>query len=333
MKRHIRFIGLLIAIMVVFLVPTFAIAIDEEVFNDSFCQPFNPNPKRPFGLRELAYLDDVFYGYLGNAIYTWKPSDALPTKFCTIPTVPDWKEEWRGKALKDISAEDQTALSSAVEYIAEGDGALWGYNTLSGKIGKISQQGISWAAQTIDTSCLFQDGSFMLSVVPIQSFVDNGKLYVFGDDNEYIVSVSDPMALLSFDMSNGESNVLKTNTAINCCRYKPGYFLLLRRGDSSSMILSTLNMKTGTIEDLSLTVPFPDYTDEGLESVGGVAYDSKSDQVFFSMKSQVWKSTGGEPFQSVNKLPMDTDYRMRAWVLQDGRYALLSRSLWIRDVE
>ena len=51
----------------------------------------------------------------------------------------------------------------------------------------------------------------------------------------------------------------------------------------AAMILSTLDMATGALEDLPLTVPFPDRTREGLESVGGLTYDPTNDRILFSM--------------------------------------------------
>lgn len=332
MNRSIKSIGIIICIMAAFSMPALAMSGDEEVFGPAFCETLNPEPGNPFGLRELAYLDDVFYGYLGESIYTWQPGDAQPAQYCSMPSIPAWKEEWRSKSFNDLSTDDQTALTGAVDYIAAGDGALWGYNTLSGRIGKITEQGVTWASQPMDTSCLFQEGSIMLGVVPIQSFVEDGKLYIFGDNVKHIKPVNEPMVLLRFDMSSGEYDVLETKATINCCRYKPGSFLLLRRGDSSSMILSTMDIASGTIDDLPLKVPFPDRTYEGLESVGGLAYDLKNDQIFFSMKSQVWSSQGGKPFESVAKLPMETYYRMPAWVLPDGRYALFAVNLFVRQV-
>ena len=334
MKHLFRFLGLVLCIAVVFSGSAIALSGDEEVFGDAFCEPLNPKPGTPFGVGQVAVLNDVFYGYLGDTIYAWKPGDAQPKRYSSpLPAVPEWKEEWRDQPLKALYTDDQTALTGAVEYIAAGDGALWGYNTLSGRYGQITEQGITWAAQTLDTAGLFQGDTIMLNVVPNQSFVSDGKLYIFGDYSNPTATYSDNMILVRFDLSNGKLDILETKTAVGCCLYKPGFFLLVRRGDSSSMILSTLDMATGALEDLPLTVPFPDRTREGLESVGGLTYDPTNDRILFSMDSQVWASEGGKPFASVAKLPMESCYSMPAWVLPDGRYAILSCSLLILGVD
>lgn len=333
MRNKIKLLGVIVCIMVVFAMPAFAISGDAEVFDEAFCGPLNPNPSRPFGLRDIVNLDDVFYGYLGEAIYTWKPGDAQPVQYCSLPAIPEWKEEWRGKAFNDLSADDQAALTGMVNFIASGDGALWGYNTYSGNIGTITQKGIEWMSQRLDTAFLFFKGGILHGVDPIQSFVEDGKLYIFGDNVRHIEPVSEPMILIRFDISSGEYDVLETKTMVNCCKYKPGFLLLLRRGDSSSMILSKMDIASGIIEDLLVKVPFPDRISEGLESVGGLAYSLENDQIFFSMKSQTWVSQGGKPFETVAKLPFETYYRMKAWFLPDDQYVIFANNLYLREVE
>ena len=75
----------------------------------------------------------------------------------------------------------------------------------------------------------------MLNVVPNQSFVSDGKLYIFGDYSNPTATYRDNMILVRFDLSSGKPDILETKTAVGCCLYKPGFFLLVRRGDSSSM--------------------------------------------------------------------------------------------------
>lgn len=333
LKKMLRVLGLLTGVLMMLTIPLQAIANNQEVFDAEFCAPLNPEPDRPFGVREVASLDETIYGYLGEAIYTWKPGDLQPERYCSLPPIPEWKEKWRGKKYKDLSVKDQAALGESVDYIASGDGALWGYNLYSGKFGKITEQGIEWQKIKLDTSCLFREGSVECWAVPIISIVEGGRLYVFADNAGVIDPISEPTALLRYDLSSGEYEVLHTKTAINICRYTPGNFLLLRRGDASSMILSTMDTATGAIEDVPLRVPFPDMTDTGLESVGGLAYDPMNDQICFSMKEQVWKSVEGKPFESVAHLPTETYYRMPGWFLSDGRYAILASSLFVREVD
>ncbi|NLO85527.1 MAG: hypothetical protein GX096_08880 [Clostridiales bacterium] len=329
MKRTIMLMGIIICLAATFCMPALAASGDVEAFGEAFRESLNPNPGSPFGLRELVYLDGVFYGYIGDSIYTWAPSDAQPMPYCTIPTVPEWKEEWRTMSFGDLSAEDEAALTEAVDYIAVGDGALWGYNILSGKIGEITEQGITWMNQELDTSFVYKGDSILPLFLPIQSFVMDGKLYVFGDNVRHIEPLSEPEALICFDLSSGAYEIIDTKTALNCYPYKSGKLLLLRRGDSSSMILSVMDLQTGTLEDLPASVPFPDRSNEGLETVGGLAYDEQNDQTFFSIQKQVWRSKGGEPFESIAELDDQGSYRTLAWVLDDGRYAILHWSLLI----
>lgn len=305
--------------------PASAVVGDEVVFDPSFSQPLNPNPGRPFGIRAMVYLENTFYAYLGDAIYVWKPDDPKPTLYCSLPTTPIWKETWGNTMFKDLPDDEQAELAGAVDYIAGGDGALWGYNMLSGRIGKISRDGIAWSRQPLNTADFFKNGRIALYFMPIQSFVEDGQLYIFGN-NDGIKSLNATKPLLRFDMASGEYTILETKQARNLCPYQPGSILLARRGNKASMRLSVMDLKTGTMKDLQQTVPFPDKTDEGLASIGGLSYDPHRDQIYFVMeedivKSNVWQSREGEPFEIVKHLPTMVHTDVLAWVLPDGRYA------------
>lgn len=299
----------------------------EKPFGTDF---YKSLPDQPFYLKEGVFLNNIFYGCLNNTVYQWSPGDPEPVFYAELPPPPQWKNEWWSKPYQKFSPDDRTAIEAAVDFIASGDEAVWGYNMRSGKIGKITSQGVDWAQTRLDTSFLYVNDSFIIRIMPIVSFVEDGKLYIFAINNSPSDLLSnEPMVLIRFDITSGKHDILSTNNAVNLCRYKPGFLLLSRQGDSSSMTLSQMNITTGEIMDLPVKIPFQDQTgkDEAVNEVGGLTYDAKNDRIFFVMDDTIYQSTANQAFEkaaSLQKQYQMTYHSMLSWILPDGRYALKS---------
>lgn len=320
MNHHTKIIALLIAIMLSLTALTPALAQEDGIFDTD--------------IGWTVYQNKTFYAVAKGNVYAWAPDDSALRLYCTLPVPPMWEESWCSMTLDELPTDAQNELTAAVDMIAAGDGALWGYNLISGKVGKINEQGITWETQTIDTSCLFRKDSIMNYVTPIFSFVEDGKLYIFGDNSHQVEPLDDTKALLCFDLASGRCTTIDTKGARTLCHYKQGSLLLLRRNTSSSMTLSVLDLTTGEMNDLPQIVPYGDRSYEGLESVGGLAYDAAKDQIYFTMQKQIWRSKDDNSFESVAKLPFDSYLGFPAWILPDGRYAItMYCNLYLRNID
>lgn len=326
MKRNVITLGLVTALLLSLLATTFAVQDYEVIFDKRFIQS---NHLNSHGLRSVVFENDVFYAYLENTIYIWKEGDLQPVQYCILPQPPKWNVAWRSTPLQQLPSEERAQLEQSVDYIAGGDGALWGYNLISGKIGKINENGIIWNDQPLNTTThFFKNGMVALYFIPIQSFVDDGYLYMFGD-NDGIKELGSAKPLLRFDLGSGEYTVMDSKQARNICAYKPGSVLLAQKGDSKSMTLSVMNLKTGDIEALPLTIPFPDRSDAYLSCIGGLAYNAKGDDIYFvfgetPFACDVWQSKGGQPFRAVMRLDAHAHSNVLAWTMLHGQYAFFN---------
>lgn len=339
MKKRSRFISTLwIAAMLCAVCSGALAASDETVFDRAFCESVSPLPGKIFYPSCLVYSQeaDSFYGMLEDSIYVWSAGGGQPRRYCDLPAKPDWKESWWEKKYRDLPEEERQALGRTVDALAVGEGAVWGLNLYSGKLGRITEQGVVWQETAMDTSPFFDEGSVAMHLAYVSGWLEDGALYVFASDEGRKQAGDDPMVLLRFDVSTGDCTELNTQAASNCCPYQPGSFLLFRRADERSMQVSVLEGATGRIEDLPLRVPFPDGradASRASDCVGGAAYDPKSDSIYFIMEKKVWRSAHGEPFAPVAQVPVEFTWNtMCGWVVADGRYGAFALELYLRDV-
>ena len=76
------------------------------------------------------------------------------------------------------------------------------------------------------------------------------------------------------------------------------------------------------------------YSHEGLESVGGLAYNRNENEIYFSMKKKIWRSNSENNFEPVAELPFQSNYSFPAWILCDDKYAIEGYcNLYIRSVK
>lgn len=326
---------LVTGLLLVFLVfPAGAEQGDMEIFTGAFWKAQENMPKGLDLIRDLAYKDGIFYAmYHNDVIYAWDPMDMKVYPYCSLPPTPKWKKEWRTESSNEMSFdaiadEDRKMLSGCVSYLFVGDDALWGYNAYSGRVGKITEQGIVWADQVMDNSLLFSGESIFLQGAPMYGFVESGKLFMLAEID------GQENTLLRFDLSDGRCEQLATKNAVTCCYYKPGSLLLLRNVGGVSMVFSVMDIATGAIDDLPFDIPFPDTSNIGVEGVGGLTYDPQKDVIYFAAERQVWQLGEGHPLEPVAKLDTSIYYSWLAWIMEDGRYAINAGSqLFIREIQ
>lgn len=287
---------------------------------------------------EIVYLDNIFYimSSDGNHIYTWNPSlNGEMDEYCSLPLPPStWKNSWYTTSFHNLTIEDQKNLTSYVDGISVGDNELWCYNLLGGKVGKIDEKGVEWSKCKIDTSCFFRENGIISYITPIFSFVNNGKLYIFGENNHQVEPIDEDKILFSFDLASGKCEIINTFGTTTLCLYDNEHILLLRKKTPDSMVLSLMNLTSYELKDLPIIVPFGDYSHEGLESVGGLAYNRNENEIYFSMKKKIWRSNSENNFEPVAELPFQSNYSFPAWILCDDKYAIEGYcNLYIRSVK
>lgn len=275
--------------------------------------------------RQIVMLGDTLYAYLDNAkVYSWRISEPGPRMFCQLPELP----EGAFPAYDRLGSGAKARLDKIVSCLATGDDALWGINVFSGKIGKITTDGIQWNEIQLDVTRLMPEGvPWPLRVV--RAFVANNTLYTYVamDDGVY---PQNNYEMLAFDLSNGSCSVLDIHNAQGICEYKPGAILLLQPTDENTWTMQEMNLSTGTISES----PFPSFPSARDKPIGGLAFDPVSDRLFFTTVGQVWSASQGEAYAPGAFVPVTNIVgETIAFALEDGRYALYFGGLHVRGVE
>ena len=258
-------------------------------------------------------------------IWKWTPGDTAFTHYCTLPPLAEWEESWRTTPFDRLPEEAKEALRTEVSYIAAGDGKLWALNYYTGRIGEIQDQGIAWLPQQMDTAHFLRpEESAMDYFYAAITFVQDGKLYMFGDNGNRLGGNRDSRVLVSLDMTSGALRVYDTGDAVTLCEEEPGFVLVVRKGKGATMRLSRLNLDTGHMEDFPAVIPFQDRTDEGLESLGGLCYQQGTGRIFFTFQKKLWQMTEDQQsFQAIRDMPTGSDWAYSGYALPDNTYVIV----------
>ena len=277
-----------------------------------------------FTIRQIVMLGDTLYACLSDAtVYSWSNSESNPRLFCRLPENP----EPASVAYGALPTDEKARWDETVSFLATGDGTLWGVNALTGKVGKVTDQGVQWGAVRLDVSPFMPDDNpWPLRVV--SAFVSNNVLYTYLalDNGAY---PQNNYEMFAFDLSTGSYTGLDIRNAQGICAYRPGSVLLLQPGEDNIWSVEVMDLSTGAVSPSGFQ-PFSGASDE---PIGGLAYDAASDSLLFTSQSQVWKATEGQAYASVAIVPVpDMTGETIAYVLDDGRYALCSDCLYVRNV-
>lgn len=317
---------------------------DEEAFTESSLLQAGQEDVRFAGSINGGdtMIGDTLYRLSGNhgQIFTWSPGDKTVGTFCSLP-------EYTG--IMNASLPD---LDSIVTNLVPMNGELWALNVVEGRgdvrVGKISKEsGVTWQEQRIDSTPI--NGIGMLSHI----FTDNGKIYALANLGwRDVRNSASEVVIVELSIDTGKSRLIDVGNADSIAPYKPGNVLLLHGGMTVSPTLSVLELSTGNIAKLPLTIPEkalsvvtqsePDplagivpMEDTVYSEISGLAYDSTSDAVYFVSHGQLWKSQSGSDFSSVAQLPEDSlPQYIQAWVLPDGRYgAIICGAFFVRGTD
>ncbi|HNX61585.1 MAG TPA: hypothetical protein PKN45_03000 [Candidatus Limiplasma sp.] len=295
---------------------------DAELFTQT--QIASLDGPASFTIRQIVMLNDTLYACLDDAsVYAWRINESNPRLFCRLPECPEPASVAYG-ALPD---DEKARWDETVSFLAAGDGALWGVNALIGKVGKVTEQGIQWGTVRLDVSPLMPDENpWPLRVV--NAFVSNNVLYTcLALDNG--VYPQNNYQLFAFDLSTGSCTELDIRNAQGLCAYRPGFVLLLQSAENNVWSVEVMDLSTGAISP-SAFQPFSSASDK---PIGGLVYDAASDSLLFTNQSQVWKAAEGQAYASVAIVPVpDMTGETVAFALDDGRYALCSDCLYVRNV-
>ncbi|NLO85528.1 MAG: hypothetical protein GX096_08885 [Clostridiales bacterium] len=275
--------------------------------------------------QQMVMLGDTLYAYLDNeTVWSWRPSDPAPNMYCQLPKLP----EATGTVYHNLEDDEKARWDETVSFIATGDDTLWGINSYSGKIGKITEEGIAWDEVQLDMSPLMPQGNaWPLRVA--NAFVINNTLYAYiaMDNADY---PKNNYEMLAFDLASGSYKYIDIQNAQGICSYHADSILMLQPTADNVWMIQTMDLSTETISDS----PFQPFQSSSDQSIGGMAYDAASDRLFFTAESQVWGGAAGEAYASVAFLPVhELVGEAIAFALGDGRYALFSACLYVRDVQ
>lgn len=281
------------------------------------------------GYMDTAWLEDTFYMLLPDGVYRWQPGQEVPALYCSLPAAPAWRQGWETTPISGLDEALRAEVEGAVSYLIAGDGALWGYNAYSGRVGILSEGGIAWQAQRMEQSLLFPGDSMFLRGIPQYGFVENGILTFFAGVDSSLLPPGEGTLLLRMNLETGECTQLPTNRASVCTYYGEDAVLLMRPRDGASMALSVMDLQDGTLSDLPLVVPFADRSNDGRPSPGGLAYDPAQQQIAFSLDDEVFLSTAGGPFAPIAGLTSSISYHNPAWITGGGHYVVSGQGLHV----
>ena len=130
----------------------------------------------PRFIRQIEAFDGDLYAYLTDgSVCVWDARDGGQRVFCELPPPPDVD----AAQYERLSGDERRTLDAAVSGLAEGDDALYGYNLLSGGIGRITPGGVEWLEGKLDVSPLWDAGGYPRASARAYGIED--ALYVLAD--------------------------------------------------------------------------------------------------------------------------------------------------------
>lgn len=284
------------------------------------------DPVIPDEVGTLSRVGDVFYTHTyEQKLFNWKIGDAKLSLYCTLPSPPVQEDDsWFTTPLDKIPEDARARLREEVDTVVPGEGKLWGLNYYTGRYGVISEQGIVWEDQRLDTAQFLrpEENAVTHFFTPI-SFVENGKMYLFGENENHLGGLKDHRVLVSLDLQSGSMRVYDTKQPVTVCQEEPGFVLVVRKGKGKTQIISRLNLESGEMTDLPAVIPFRDRTDEGLDSLGGLAYRSDTKKIYFCFGKTLYElADDGQSFQAIREMPAESVWVYTACALQDDTYLI-----------
>ena len=272
--------------------------------------------------RALEDADDLFAGQPVSSLA------AMEGGFFALTDAEEGQTVWVIHPGQAPAAFLSLAPEDAVTHLlAQGD-VLYGLHMDTGRLGRISVEGITWQEQALDTE-LFTRHPYMAG----RPFLMDNKLYTPLMD---ITSAEDfaPCDLAGSDLKTGETALLKGVKALAFLPYRPEQMLLVKAEEHPDGCtfwkLTALKMDSLRETPLPLSMPeaFP-YS----SGIGGLAYDAQADRIIYSDARQVMASTALAPFERVALLGFDYMDLDSQGLAVNGGYAVYRFNLCLRRVD
>ena len=329
----------LFASLLIYLMLHSSVALSERVFEEAFFEATFPESDGLVSSLSVAVSQEKIYCLMGNgAIYCWNPQTKDYRLYAHVPAVPSFNIETSFSAQSNDIKEQ---LSEAVFTLIGAHGHLYGFNPITGTLGRIDEQGIHWNHVQMDTSMLIRkDSSYPPTI--LYPIVDGEELYGF-----YDMAWEDPnelplrSVLISFDLNTGECKSVDIKKTYALCPYGIDKLLLLRCDDTDTLILSIYDRVTGELQNIDLSIPLDleldDYGDWWSVSaqIGGLAYDVNSNAIYLADAIGVWVSRDGGEFTRAKAVDDGWTHLYPgacAWILSDGSYVLYNGDVFMEQL-
>lgn len=307
------------------------VVIATELFGEDFHDQFNLTTLRRVGWIDTVVIGNTLYRLMGNGdIYQYDVTSGEYSLYCTVPTPP----EGTGAETTYSSLSDKlkTALEKSVYRLFVREGELYGYSSVSGAIGKIDEKGISWLDVRLDNAIQREQDSAWPN--PLQYFFAEGNtLYAYYDRalNEYGEQPCNGV-MLAFNLDTGKYTMTDLPDTYMMCPYQTGYALLIRGNSKKGAYLSSLDLSTGAIVDLDISVPFQldaeAFEDSWmyLEQVGGLAYDASNKRIYLAVPNALYTANDGQELApcEIQGDIWDSLSGRAAFILENGAFFLNS---------
>ncbi len=328
-----RISALILAVMLIF---GLAAAKAEIIFDFDFGDSIDLYKNGLVGRQDVMVVQNKVYAlYDSNEIYCWDGEQKTYSFFANVEAVPGMDLDI---PFSKQTEEIQAGLRNCVFSLLSDGEQLYGFNIISGKIGVITADGITWNEVTLDVSVLNQlDASYPLSVNC--AFIYDNQMIATYDMFDATNKGDYAPVILQFDLSTGACTVTDYPKAITMCHYQDDTMLVLEDQGTTVPTLTLYNLITGQSTPLGMDAPFTVnrklLTDkyEILDTLGGLAYDAATDTIYIANRTNLWFSTAGGAFQATTLTDQPWDYMNtfgEAWVLPNGTYVYRNGSVYVR---
>lgn len=329
MKRISAF---LLAMVLVF---SLACAKAEIIFDIAFGESVDMYKDGLVGRQDVTVVQNKVYALYSNGdIYCWDGEEKAYSYFAKVDAVPDVDiEEPFSKQTEEMQAELRSCVFSM---LSDGE-QLYGFNIISGKIGVITADGITWNEVPLDVSVINQNDA-TYPVRENNSFIYDNQMIATYDMYDVTDKGDYAPVILQFDLSTGACTVTDYPKAITMCHYQEDTMLVLEDQGTTVPTFTLYNLTTGESTPLGMDAPFAINRKllaskyDILDTLGGIAYDTVTDTIYIATRDNLWISTAGEAFQAATLTDQPWEYMNHfgeAWVTPNGIYVFRNGSVYI----
>ncbi|MDO4838683.1 MAG: hypothetical protein Q4B32_09880 [Clostridia bacterium] len=332
MKRISAF---LLAMVLIF---SLACAKAEIIFDEDFGYSIDLYKDGLVGRQDVMVVQNKAYALYSNGdIYCWDGEERTYSYFAKVDAVPAVDIE---KPLSKQNEKKQAELRNCVFSLLSDGEQLYGFNTISGKVGVITADGITWNEVPLDVSVINQknqkDSTYPICVN--NSFIYNNQMIATYDMSDTTDKDDYAPVILQFDLSTGACTVTDYPKVITMCHYQDDTMLVLEDQGTTVPTFTLYNLTTGESTPLGMDAPFTIDRKllasryDILDNLGGIAYDTVTDTIYIATRDNLWISTAGEAFQAATMTDQPWEYMNasgEAWVMPNGTYVFRNGSAYI----